>query len=181
MREAKATLPSRHQSMNAKLRRVATEVLWHFSEVVRPTDDVRSRDDTVAKVFSGQRTKIIKTADAFRRRRREGPHRFAQKRPRSFISALRSIAVAESAKDQLLRDFRRRSIFDFCNTIPHVSALRTPGFDKLAVRSAARAGHARHSSHCHTERSDLKVARTSDTKSAGCSQAAKCVPLGWLL
>jgi hypothetical protein len=31
-------------------------------------------------------------------------------------------------------------------------------------------------SNCHTERSDLKVARTSDTKSAGCSQAAKCVP-----
>jgi hypothetical protein len=25
--------------------------------------------------------------------------------------------VAESAKNQLLRDFRRRSIFDFCNTI----------------------------------------------------------------
>jgi hypothetical protein len=30
---------------------------------------------------------------------------------------LQSIAVAESAKNQLLRDFRRRSIFDFCNTI----------------------------------------------------------------
>jgi hypothetical protein len=40
-----------------------------------------------------------------------------KKRPRSFISALRSIAVAESAKNQLLRDFRRRSIFDFCNNI----------------------------------------------------------------
>ena len=26
--------------------------------------------------------------------------------------------MAESAKNQLLRDFRRRSIFDFCNTIP---------------------------------------------------------------
>jgi hypothetical protein len=39
-----------------------------------------------------------------------------QKRPRNIVSALRSIAVAESAKNQLLRDFRRRSIFDFCNT-----------------------------------------------------------------
>jgi len=28
-----------------------------------------------------------------------------------------SIAVAEPAKNQLLRDFRHRSIFDFCNTI----------------------------------------------------------------
>ena len=32
-------------------------------------------------------------------------------RPRSFVSALWSIAVAESAKNQLLRHFRRRSIF----------------------------------------------------------------------
>src|SRR5258707_2050810 len=103
--------------MNAKLRRVATEVLWHFSEVVRPTDDVRSRDDTVAKVFSGQRTKIIKTADAFRRRRREGPHRLRQKRPRTFVSGLASIAAVETSKHQLSRDFQRRSIFDFCNSI----------------------------------------------------------------
>src|SRR5258708_38979648 len=103
--------------MNAKLRRVATEGLWHFSEVVRPTDDVRSRDDTVAKVFSGQQTKIIKTADAFRRRRREGPHRFAQKRPGTFVSGLASIAAVETSKHRLLRDFQRRSIFDFCNSI----------------------------------------------------------------
>jgi hypothetical protein len=47
----------------------------------------------------------------------EGPHRFAQKRLRSFVSALRSIAAAATAKNQLLRDFRRRSIFDFCNNI----------------------------------------------------------------
>jgi hypothetical protein len=33
------------------------------------------------------------------------------------MGALRSIAVVEPAKNQLLRDFRRRSIFDFCNTI----------------------------------------------------------------
>jgi hypothetical protein len=46
-----------------------------------------------------------------------GPHRFAQKRLRSSVAALRSIAAAESAKNQLLRDFRRRSIFDFCNNI----------------------------------------------------------------
>jgi hypothetical protein len=30
--------------------------------------------------------------------------------------ALRSVAVVEPAKNQLLRDFRRRSIFDLCNT-----------------------------------------------------------------
>jgi hypothetical protein len=43
-----------------------------------------------------------------------GPHRFTT---RSFVWALRSIAVVEAAKNQLLRDFRRRSIFEFCNTI----------------------------------------------------------------
>jgi hypothetical protein len=46
-----------------------------------------------------------------------GTTSFHKKRPRSFVWALRSIAVVEAAKNQLLRDFRRRSIFDFCNTI----------------------------------------------------------------
>jgi hypothetical protein len=49
----------------------------------------------------------------------EGPNRFVQKRSRSFVSALRSITVVESARNQRLRDFRRRSIFDFCNNICH--------------------------------------------------------------
>src|ERR1700745_415488 len=73
--------------------------------------------DSVAIVFLGLRPNFFRTTDAFRARRYEGPHRFTQKRPRSFVWALRSIAVVEPAKNQLLRDFRRRSIFDFCNTI----------------------------------------------------------------
>src|SRR5439155_4378962 len=52
--------------------------------------------------------------------RYEGPHRLTQKRPRSFVLALRSIAVVESAKNRHLRDFRRRSIFDFCNAIKRI-------------------------------------------------------------
>src|ERR1700738_3205384 len=47
---------------------------------------VRCSGDTVAKVLSGQRTKIIKTADALHTRRGEGPHRFAQKTPRTCVS-----------------------------------------------------------------------------------------------
>src|ERR1700726_4044213 len=47
----------------------------------------------------------------------EGPHCFVQKRPRPFVSALQSIAAVEASKNQILRDFRYRSIFDFCNTI----------------------------------------------------------------
>jgi hypothetical protein len=65
-----------------------------------------------------------------------GPHRFTQTRPRSFVAALRSIAVAESAKDQLLRDFRRGSNFDFCNTIGTKRTCRT------AVNTSAVEGKA---------------------------------------
>jgi hypothetical protein len=45
------------------------------------------------------------------------PHRFTQKRPRTFVSALAGVEAAEPAKPRLLRDFRRCSIFDFCNSI----------------------------------------------------------------
>src|SRR5450759_1407438 len=45
----------------------------------------------------------------------EGPHCFAQKRPRTFASALQRVAAVEASKNPLSRDFRYRSIFDFCN------------------------------------------------------------------
>ena len=45
------------------------------------------------------------------------PHRFAQKRPRTSVSALRSFAAVERSKNRLSRDFPSRSIFDFCNSI----------------------------------------------------------------
>src|SRR5260370_25957368 len=57
------------------------------------------------------------TADAVRARRREGPHRFSQNRPRTFETALQRVAAARKSKNQFSRNFRRRSIFDFCNTI----------------------------------------------------------------
>src|ERR1700733_3035026 len=41
---------------------------------------------------------VLKIVDTFRARRREGPHRFAQKRPPTFVSALRSVATVEMAK-----------------------------------------------------------------------------------
>jgi hypothetical protein len=73
--------------------------------------------DTVEKVFFGCRTKFFRTADASRTRRREGPHRFRQKRPPTFVSALESFAAVETPENRLSRDFRSRSIFDFCNSI----------------------------------------------------------------
>src|SRR5712671_2019782 len=39
------------------------------------------------------------------------------KRPRTFVSGQASIAAVETSKHRLSRDFQRRSIFDFCNSI----------------------------------------------------------------
>ena len=73
--------------------------------------------DTVEKVFLGWGTKFSRAADAFDARRREGPRRFSEKRPRTFVSALLSVAAAAWSKNQHLRDFWRRSIFDFFDSI----------------------------------------------------------------
>src|SRR6476646_11637530 len=89
------------------------------ADIAQRSRHVRFVPDSVAKVFLGERPKFFRTADGFRTWRYGGPHRFTQKRPRSLVWALRSIAVVQPAKSQLLRDFRRRSIFDFCNTICH--------------------------------------------------------------
>jgi len=73
--------------------------------------------------------------DAFRTGRREGPHRFTQKRPRTLASALRSVAAVETSKNQLSRDFRRCSIFDFCNSI---GAKRTLAKTSTSPKRVAR-------------------------------------------
>src|ERR1700681_3833608 len=73
--------------------------------------------DIVAKVFLGWRTKILRAADAFSARRREGPYRFIQNRSRTSVVALKSDTAAEKSKGQLWRDFQGCSIFDFCNNI----------------------------------------------------------------
>src|SRR5258707_14919993 len=62
--------------------------------------------DIAAKVFLGWRTKILRAADAFYARRREGPYRFIQNRSRTSVVALKGDAAAEKSKDQLSRDFR---------------------------------------------------------------------------
>jgi len=42
---------------------------------------------------------------------------FSQNRPTTFVTALQRVATARKSRNQLSRNFRRRSIFDFCNTI----------------------------------------------------------------
>jgi hypothetical protein len=46
-----------------------------------------------------------------------GRHRFTQQRPRSFVSAPQTFAAMELSKDQISRDFQRRSILDFFHSI----------------------------------------------------------------
>jgi hypothetical protein len=47
----------------------------------------------------------------------KGPRRFPEKRPGTFVLALPSIPASELSNDQQLRDFQRRSIFDFFNSL----------------------------------------------------------------
>src|SRR5258707_9973616 len=60
-----------------------------------------------------RRTKFVKTADAFRTPRREGPQTPFTKRPRTFLSPLASITAVETSKHRLSREFGSLSIFDF--------------------------------------------------------------------
>ena len=48
-------------------------------------------------------------------------HVVCPKQPPTFASALWSVATVEMAKNQLSRDFRYCSIFDFFNTIPRIT------------------------------------------------------------
>jgi hypothetical protein len=83
------------------------------------------RADIVAKVL--WRTKILRAADAFYARRREGPYCFIQHRSRTSVLVLKSDAAAEKSKDHLSRDFQRHSIFYFCNNIcQEASELHAP-------------------------------------------------------
>src|SRR6476619_5617102 len=88
-----------------------------ITDLSRTSRYVRFCADTVAKVFLGWRTKILRAADAFYARRREGPYRFIQNRSRVSVVALKRDAAAEKPKDQLSRYFLGCSIFDFCNNI----------------------------------------------------------------
>src|SRR5271168_215341 len=102
--------------------------------------------DTVEKVFWGSGTKFSRAADAFRAQRCEGPRGISEKRPQTFASALRRVPTAAVSKNQQLRDFWRRTIFDFFNTI---DPTRTSAITKVYALQeafprtrAARAGAA---------------------------------------
>src|SRR5258707_7631620 len=108
--------------------------------------------DIVAKVFLGWRTKILRAADAFYARRREGPYRFIQNRSQISVVALKSDAAAEKPKDQLSRDFLGCSVFrllqqnqskavltaNFCCTLFSIAYVQTTACD---VRFLPESGH----------------------------------------
>ena len=62
--------------------------------------------DIVAKVFLGERTKFFRAADAFYERRREGPYRFIQNRPRTSVVALKATQQQRSPSINVREIFR---------------------------------------------------------------------------
>jgi hypothetical protein len=81
--------------------------------------EVRPGLEVVIRVFFQLMGPDPETADALRARRREGPYRFTQNRPRSLVAALQNVTAEEKSKNQLSRDFWCCPIFDFCNGICH--------------------------------------------------------------
>jgi hypothetical protein len=81
----------------------------------------------------------------FRARRREGLHRFIQKRPRTFVSALASYTAVETSKDRLSRDFQSRSIFDFSQQYRHLGDIAALADVRFAPRAAVRGCAKKHS------------------------------------
>src|SRR6478672_774581 len=68
------------------VRRGRSELLANSGQTFGAVAHVQLCADFVAKVFLGWRTKILRAADAFYARRREGPYRFTQNR--SWISVV---------------------------------------------------------------------------------------------
>ena len=113
--------------------------------------------DSVEKVFLGCRTKILRAADAFYARRREGPYRFIQNRSRTSVVALKSDAAAERSKINF-REFL--GLFDFrllqqYRHLADVGALADVRFapqaavpEPLIVRTLGRALQSDAGSHC---------------------------------
>jgi hypothetical protein len=97
----------------------------------RTSRHVRLVPIVLQKSFEGDERNFPGPLMRFARRDVGGPHRFSEKRPRSFVSALQSIATMESSKHQRLRDFWRRSIFDFCNTICQQQTKKAATFDAV--------------------------------------------------
>ena len=78
-----------------------------FTNRTGPTDLTMSAYAGILlkKSFEGDERNFPGPLMRFARRDEEGPHRFSEKRPRSFVSALQSIATTKSFKHQRLRDF----------------------------------------------------------------------------
>ena len=66
-----------------------------LSDVPERPDVVRSPGDIVAKVFFGWRTKILRAADAFRTRRREGATSFYTKTTTDLRIGLANVAAVD--------------------------------------------------------------------------------------
>jgi hypothetical protein len=62
---------------------------------------------------------FFRTAGALFLLRREGPHRFTQKRPQTAVSVLQSVAAAETPKNRHSRDFGVARFSTFATVSSH--------------------------------------------------------------
>ena len=77
------------------------------------------------KFFGGNKQNFLKLLTRFVRS--DVNTRVSEKRPRTFLAALQSIVAAGKSKNHHLRDFWRRSIFDFFDSIdPTRTRFRPP-------------------------------------------------------
>jgi hypothetical protein len=100
---------------------IALELLEHLRELTaRGIPELKGRfprmacqllADSVEKVLFGSRTKFSTTADEFRIGRREGPHRFRQKRPRTLRIGPTGLCSGGNVYESTFARFSRS--FDF--------------------------------------------------------------------
>ena len=76
---------------------------WSDSEYLKR--HFRCWQIVLKKSFWGDERNYLELLIRFERGEREGPYRFVQNRPRTFVAALKSDAAAEKSKNQLSRDF----------------------------------------------------------------------------
>src|ERR1700675_702166 len=107
-------------------------------------------------------------------RRREGPHRFIQKRPPTFVSALQRVSAVETSKNQLSRDFRCCSIFRLLQQYRHFSDVTTGRRMSAVGRRGSRDCVARLPSLTRSGRSPVALLNIKTTLAFGTKKLRAC-------
>src|SRR6266404_8593814 len=114
---ADMTKPTRGPSAIGVCPVLLRQAAWAAGSLMQLETNVRCWPIVLQKSFLAGDGNFLEPLMRFARGDVRGPHWFTQKRPRTSVSELQGVAASEASKNRLSRDFRRRSISDFCNTI----------------------------------------------------------------